>query len=66
MYMKTAIQVLAVVGGTALLAGCYESADVTVHEAGEYKGAPDPLLTEDAESRASALEERFNMVQTDR
>lgn len=64
--MKTAIQVLAVLGGTALLAGCYDSAEVTIHEPGEYKGTPDPLLKKDAESRASTLEERFNLVQTDR
>lgn len=65
--MKTAIRVLAVLGGTALLAGCYqESGNVTVHEAGEYKGTSDPLLEDDAEERASTLEERFNLVQTDR
>ena len=65
--MKTAIQVLAVLGGTALLAGCYEeSGNVTVHEPGQYKGTPDPLLNKDAEQRASTLEERFNLVQTDR
>ncbi|HSH43624.1 MAG TPA: hypothetical protein VK973_16005 [Arenicellales bacterium] len=64
--MKTAIQVLALLGGTALLAGCYDSADVTVHEPGEYKGTSDPLLNSDAESRAETLEERFKLVQTDR
>ncbi len=64
--MKTAMIMLAVLGGTALLAGCYDSAEVTVHEPGEYKGTPDPLLEDDAESRASTLEERFNTVQTDR
>lgn len=65
--MKTAIQVLAVLAGTVLLAGCYEEAgNVTVHEAGEYKGRSDPLLESDAESRASTLEDRFNLVQTDR
>lgn len=65
--MKTAIQVLAVLGGTALLAGCYEEAgNVTVHEAGEYKGTSDPLLEGDAEARAATLEERFKLVQTDR
>jgi hypothetical protein len=64
--MKTAIQVLALLGVTAFLAGCYDSAEVTVHEPGEYKGRSDPLLQSDAESRASTLEERFKLVQTDR
>ena len=64
--MKTAIQVLAVLGGTALLAGCYDDTDVTVYEPGEYKGTSDPLLKKDAEARAATLEERFNLVQTDR
>lgn len=64
--MKTAIRVLAVLGGTALLAGCYDDTEVTVHEPGVYKGDTDPLLNKDAEARAATLEERFNLVQTDR
>lgn len=65
--MKTAIRTLAMLGGAALLvAGCYESAEVNVYEPGEYKGTSDPLLSKDAESRANSLEERFNLVQTDR
>jgi hypothetical protein len=67
MYMKTAIRALAVTGAAALLvAGCYESAEVNVYEPGEYKGTADPLLSKDAESRAASLEDRFNLVQTDR
>lgn len=44
----------------ALLAGCYESTDVTIYEPGEYKGADDPLLAklEDPEFRAQ-LDRRF-------
>jgi len=65
--MKTAIRVLAVLGSTALLAGCYDDdSEVTVHEPGVYKGDTDPLLSKDAEARASTLEDRFNLVQTDR
>lgn len=64
--MKTAIRLLAVLSAAALLAGCYESADVTIHEPGEYKGPTDPLLKADPAQRAATLEERFNLVQTDR
>jgi len=48
------------------LAGCWEDADVTVHEPGEYKGSEDPLLNQQASSRAESLEKRFQLVQTDR
>ncbi|MEE4640011.1 MAG: hypothetical protein V2J42_14855 [Wenzhouxiangella sp.] len=41
--------------------GCYESPDATFFEAGEYKGANDPLIAklEDSEFRAE-LDRRFN------
>ena len=48
------------------LAGCYEPADVTVHEPGVYKGAKDPLLNTDANKRNEELVARFNQVQRDR
>lgn len=48
------------------LAGCWESSDVTVHEAGKYKGAKDPLLSQQASSRSEALQKRFQLVQADR
>lgn len=64
--MKTRIHLFLIVGVTLLLSACYESSDVTMHEAGEYKGESDPLMEADAESRAETLEERFDMVQTDR
>lgn len=64
--MRTAIRLLVVLGAVASVAGCYESADVTIHEPGEYKGPTDPLLKADAAQRAATLEERFNLVQTDR
>ncbi|HMA99096.1 MAG TPA: hypothetical protein VKO38_06550 [Wenzhouxiangella sp.] len=43
------------------LAGCYESPDATFFEAGEYKGANDPLIAqmEDPEFREQ-LDRRFN------
>lgn len=64
--MKPIIYLFSIVGVTLLLSACYESSDVTVHEPGEYKGEADSLMQTDAESRAETLEERFNMVQTDR
>lgn len=64
--MKTVIRLFSIVGVTVLLSACYESSDVTIHEAGKYKGASDPLMEADAENRAETLEERFDMVQTDR
>jgi hypothetical protein len=50
------------------LSGCYENPrDVTLHEPGVYKGPVDPLL--DALQKPGLqqqLQERFNLVQTDR
>ena len=48
------------------LAGCWESTEVTVHEAGKYKGAKDPLLSQQGASRTEALKKRFQLVQMDR
>ena len=48
------------------LAGCYESADVTVHQPGVYKGVQDPLLKTDASKRNQELMARFNQVHRDR
>ncbi len=55
----------AILAGAITLGGCYESADVTVHEPGEYKGGVDPLLA-DAASREEDLQKRFDLVQRDR
>ena len=54
------------VAATLGLTGCWESSDVTVHEAGKYMGAKDPLLSQQASSRAEALNKRFQIVQADR
>lgn len=48
------------------LTGCWESSDVTLHEAGEYKGTQDPLLNQQASSRTESLKKRFQLVQADR
>jgi hypothetical protein len=70
MIMKTAMKMtihgFTILGAAMLLSACYEDPDVTVHEAGEYKGDRDPLMQADADSRATTLAERFNMVQADR
>lgn len=48
------------------LSGCWESPDVTIHEAGKYMGAKDPLLAKSGASRAEELQKRFQLVQVDR
>ena len=60
--IKTILIGITIVG----LAGCYEPADVTVHEPGVYKGSKDPLLNTDAKERDEKLMARFNQVQRDR
>lgn len=52
--------------GLAGLSGCSESPDVTLHEPGEFKGARDPLLDQQASARQDALGKRFQLVQQDR
>jgi hypothetical protein len=58
---------IAVLARAVIASGCYESADVTVHSPGQFKGAKDPLL--DAKStaeREEVLQKRFQLVQVDR
>ena len=59
---------LLIVGVLALftLSACYEPAGVTVHQPGVYKGAADPLMSEDADKRREVLMARFNQGQRDR
>jgi len=47
------------------LSACYEDADVTLHQAGEYKGKVD-THSQTAEQRETILAKRFGQVQTDR
>ena len=56
----------ALAAATLMLSGCWESSEVTVHEAGKYKGSADPLMAQQAASRSEALKKRFQLVQTDR
>lgn len=49
------------------LAACHEPVSVTVYEAGEYKGAGDPLLKQHATAeQKAALQKRFQTGQSDR
>lgn len=50
----------------ALLAGCYEDPNATLHEPGQYKGKLDPLLKQQTAARDQLLQKRFRLVQTDR
>lgn len=47
------------------LSACYEDVDVTLHQAGVYKGKVD-THSQTAEERAAILAKRFGQVQTDR
>lgn len=50
-----------------VLSACYETADVTVHKPGVYKGPRDPLVTKlRAPEMQQQLKERFAAVQSDR
>lgn len=66
MTFKNAISTAAAAVLAAGLAGCWDSTDVTVHNPGEYKGPPDPLLAQSASARAGTLNERFQRGQVDR
>lgn len=65
--IKVGCLIMATGLGVSTLAGCYESPDATVYEAGDYKGEPDPLLEKlRTEEVQETLAERFQTGQTDR
>ena len=64
--MKRLTLAAALAAATVALSGCWESADVTVHESGKYKGRADPLLAQQGAARSDALKKRFQLVQMDR
>lgn len=67
--MKTRMLLLTAVLATGLLVltGCYESRDVTLHEAGVYKGKVDPMMALSADpAHQEGLRDRILMIQTDR
>ena len=66
MTFKNATLAAAVVVLATGLAGCWDSTEVTVHNPGEYKGQPDPLLAQSASARSETLMKRFQSVQADR
>ena len=66
MTFKNATRTAAAAVLAAGLAGCWDSTEVTVHNPGEYKGPPDPLLAQSASARAGTLNERFQRGQVDR
>jgi len=47
------------------LSACYEDAEITLHQAGVYKGKLD-THSQTAEQREAILAKRFGQVQTDR
>ena len=58
---------LGLIAVAALLAGCSESATVTLHKPGQYSGKTDPLLaTASAAGHHERLNTRLEMIQTDR
>ena len=57
---------LVVLTASVGLSACWDSADIVVHKAGQYKGQDDPLLDQQAASREEALKKRFQLVQVDR
>ena len=60
---KRTIAAAAVVTAAFALSGCWDSGDVTIHEAGKYKGVRDPLFSQDVPERAETLEKRFALIQ---
>lgn len=66
MKMRGALTIAAI-ASAVILSGCYESADVTVHSPGQFKGAKDPLLdAKGTAEREEILQKRFQLVQVDR
>jgi len=65
MNVKSAALLVVLSAGMGLSA-CWDSADLVVHKAGEYKGKVDPLLAQQATAREESLKKRFQLVQADR
>lgn len=63
--MTRMIATVSLAAAALLLAGCYESPEVTLHEPQTYKGAKDPLMN-NASERQEQLRKRFELVQLDR
>ncbi|MCP4407527.1 MAG: hypothetical protein GY807_07155 [Gammaproteobacteria bacterium] len=64
---KRIIQIICLITSSVWVMGCHEPPEVTIHEAGVYKGAKDPLLDRRRQTgSADELVKRFNLVQIDR
>lgn len=65
--MLKQLGILILLVSSMLLTACYDEVGVTLYEAGEYKGATDPLVeTSKSKAHKERLRKRFDMVQTDR
>ncbi len=64
--MKKMLFITVVLTAGLGLSGCWESSDVTIYKAHQYKGSRDPLLSQNTASRVESLNKRFQLVQTDR
>lgn len=65
--MLKQLSILMIFVSSLLLTACYDEVGVTLYEAGEYKGAIDPLVnTSKGKAHKERLRKRFDMVQTDR
>jgi hypothetical protein len=65
--MKKTLRMLAFAATIFVVAGCYESPDITIKKPGVYKGSPDPLRTlERSPRQQEKLLARFKLVQVDR
>ena len=65
--MRNLAKVVVVTSGLSLLSGCYDGAELTLHQAGVYKGGKDPLVALSASAaHKQQLVSRINQVQVDR
>ena len=67
MYRRFAATMAAGLLLATLFGGCYQSPAITLHEAGDYQGSPDPLRSRLKNFELQKeLEKRLMQVQTDR
>lgn len=64
--MKSALLLVLAITTSLGLTGCWESSDVTMYKAGQYKGNKDPLLSQNTAKRVESLNKRFQLIQMDR
>lgn len=65
--MLKQLSIFVLLVSSMLLTACYDDVGVTLYEAGEYKGATDPLVNASkSKAHQERLRQRFDMIQTDR